>query len=49
LLRIQDKTGKTKFVLRDEDEEPIAVDELVLNDDIEEDDEEGEENEQNGD
>ena len=48
MLRIQDKTGKTRFILRDEDEEPVEVDELVLNDDTE-DEEEGESDEQNGD
>lgn len=32
MLRIQDSEGKTKYVLRDEDEEPISIDELILND-----------------
>jgi hypothetical protein len=31
-LRIQDKDGKTKFVLRDEDEEPVSIDELIIKD-----------------
>jgi hypothetical protein len=30
VLRIQDKDGRTKFILRDEDEEPISIDEFVL-------------------
>lgn len=30
MLKIKDKDGKTKMVLRDEDEEPISIDELVL-------------------
>ena len=28
MLKIQDKEGKTKFVLRDEDEEPTPVTEI---------------------
>jgi len=42
MLRIKDQSGKTKYILRDEDEEPVEIEELVLNDDNE--DEEGEEN-----
>lgn len=30
MLKIKDKDGKTKLVLRDEDEEPISMDELIL-------------------
>jgi hypothetical protein len=30
LLRIQDKEGKTKFVWKDEDDEPVNIDELIL-------------------
>ena len=30
MLKIKDKDGKTKFVLRDEDEEPISIDELII-------------------
>ena len=30
MLKIKDKDGKTKFVLRDEDEEIISMDELIL-------------------
>jgi len=40
MLRIVDKDSKTKFILRDEDEEPLSIDELVLSD------EEGDEEEQ---
>jgi hypothetical protein len=32
LLRIQDTSGKTKFIWRDEDEEPVSIDELILED-----------------
>lgn len=32
LLRIKDSKGTTKFILRDDDEEPISIDELILND-----------------
>jgi len=32
LLKIKDKDGRTKFVLRDDDDEPMSIDELVLND-----------------
>lgn len=50
MLRIQDKTGKTKFILRDDDEEPVEVEELVLNDEIEEEGEgESNANKQDGD
>ena len=35
MLRIQDKQGKTKFVWKDEDEEPISIDELILRADSE--------------
>jgi hypothetical protein len=48
LLRIQDKSGRTKFVLRDEDEEPLSIDELVLNDQSPEEKEE-DDHEQDGD
>lgn len=30
MLKIKDKDGKTKLVLRDEDEEPISIDELII-------------------
>jgi len=30
MLKIKDKSGKTKLVLRDEDDEPISIDELIL-------------------
>lgn len=30
MLRIRDKSGKTKFVWSDEDEEPVSIDELIL-------------------
>jgi hypothetical protein len=32
LLKIKDGQGKLKFVLRDEDEEPVSIDELILKD-----------------
>ena len=32
LLKIKDKHGKVKFVLRDDDDEPISIDELILKD-----------------
>lgn len=32
MLKIVDKDGKLKFQLRDDDEEPLSVDELILND-----------------
>jgi hypothetical protein len=32
MLRILDKFNKLKFVLRDEDEEPVSIDELILRD-----------------
>lgn len=32
MLKIKDKNGRTKFVLRDEDEEPVSIDELILAD-----------------
>jgi hypothetical protein len=33
LLRIKDeKTGRVLFVLRDEDEEPVSIDEFTLKD-----------------
>ena len=31
MLKIQDKDGKTKFVLDDEDEVPRSIDDIVLN------------------
>ena len=31
MLRVKDQKGKTAFVLRDEDEQPISIDQLVLN------------------
>ena len=36
MLRIQGKQGKTKFVWKDEDEEPVSIDELILKADSEE-------------
>ena len=30
MLKIKDKSGKTKFVWRDEEEEPISIDELII-------------------
>lgn len=30
MLKIKDKDGKTKLVLRDEDDEPISIDELII-------------------
>jgi len=30
MLKIKDRDGKTKLVLRDEDEEPISIDELII-------------------
>lgn len=30
MLRIKDRDQKTKFILRDEDDEPIKVDELII-------------------
>ena len=30
MLKIKDKDGKTKFVLRDDDDEPLSIDELIL-------------------
>jgi len=30
MLKIKDKDGKTKLVLRDEDEEPVSIDELII-------------------
>lgn len=30
MLKIKDKNGRTKFILRDEDEEPLSIDELIL-------------------
>jgi len=32
LLKIKDATGRTKFILRDDDEAPVSIDELVLRD-----------------
>ena len=32
MLKIKDKAGKLKFVLYDEDDEPISIDELILKD-----------------
>lgn len=32
MLRVKDRKGRTTFVLRDEDEQPISIDQLVLND-----------------
>ena len=32
MLKIKDKNNKTKFILRDEDEEPLSIDELILKD-----------------
>jgi hypothetical protein len=32
LLKIVDKDGRTKYVLRDEDDEPLSIDELILRD-----------------
>jgi hypothetical protein len=40
LLRIRDREGKLKFVLRDEDEEPVDFDKLVLEDERSEEEEE---------
>lgn len=40
MLRIVDKNNKLRFTLSDEDEEPLSVDELVLNDDSSPDEEE---------
>lgn len=34
MLKIKDKEGKLKFVLRDEDEEPLSIDEFILEDAI---------------
>ena len=30
MLKIKDKDGKTKFILMDDDEECISIDELIL-------------------
>ena len=42
MLKIVDNNNKVKYILRDEDEEPLSVDELILNDEKNKD--EGEEN-----
>jgi hypothetical protein len=30
MLKIKDKEGKTKFVWKDDDEQPISIDELII-------------------
>jgi hypothetical protein len=40
MLKIQDKNGKLKFVLDDESEQPLSVDDVVLNGTEEEEEEE---------
>ena len=30
MLKIKDSDGRTKYLLKDEDEEPISIDELVI-------------------
>lgn len=42
MLKIVDKDGRTKFILKDEDEEPLSIDELILEDENK--NEKGEEN-----
>lgn len=32
MLKIKGRDNKVKFVLRDEDEEPVSIDELILRD-----------------
>lgn len=32
MLKIKDKKGRLKYVLRDEDEEPIGIDEVIIAD-----------------
>lgn len=44
MLRIQDKEGRTKFILEDESDEPVSVDEMILQDTQNEKEKEKEEN-----
>lgn len=30
MLRIVDKNGHTKFILNDEDEKPLSIDEIII-------------------
>lgn len=44
MLRIQDKDGNLKFILSDEDTEPVSIDELIRRDVTPESDKDTEEN-----
>jgi hypothetical protein len=39
LLKLKDKTGKVRFVIRDSDTGPVEVDKVILEDDRNNDDE----------
>lgn len=43
LLKIKDKSGRVKFVWRDCDEEPVSIDELILEEAKKKEEEEDEE------
>ena len=30
MLKIKDKTGKLRFILNDEDDQPISIDEVII-------------------
>ena len=47
MLKFKDSKGKTKFVLRDLDTEPISIDELVLQDDLNNDEDDLNESDKN--
>lgn len=43
MLKIKDKHGRTKFILRDDDEEPLSIDDLVLKESEQKEKKDGEE------